>query len=52
MLHRQGLLDATNGVIHVIDKVLTPPVDDPFEGVDSAVLSVSHPMDTASHLPK
>ena len=25
---------ATNGVIHVIDKVLTPPADDPFEGID------------------
>ena len=31
---------ASNGVIHVIDKVLTPPADetpDPFEGVDCAV---------------
>jgi len=25
---------ASNGVIHVIDKVLTPPLPDPFEGVD------------------
>lgn len=28
---------ASNGVIHVIDKVLTPPADDPFAGVDCAV---------------
>ena len=27
---------ASNGVIHVIDKVLTPPADDPFEGIDCA----------------
>ena len=27
---------ATNGVIHVIDKVLTPPAADPFEGIDCA----------------
>ena len=27
---------ASNGVIHVIDKVLTPPLPDPFEGVDCA----------------
>jgi transforming growth factor-beta-induced protein len=27
---------ASNGVIHVIDKVLTPPADDPFAGVDCA----------------
>ncbi|MBJ14066.1 MAG: hypothetical protein CMB70_01680 [Euryarchaeota archaeon] len=25
---------ASNGIIHVIDKVLTPPLPDPFEGVD------------------
>ena len=25
---------ASNGVIHVIDKVLTPPADDPFAGID------------------
>ena len=28
---------ASNGVIHVIDKVLTPPADDPFAGIDCAV---------------
>ena len=27
---------ASNGVIHVIDKVLTPPAADPFEGIDCA----------------
>ena len=27
---------ASNGVIHVIDKVLTPPADDPFAGIDCA----------------
>jgi plastocyanin len=33
-------VDTSNGVIHVIDKVLMPPADaapDPFEGVDCAV---------------
>ena len=29
-------VEASNGVIHVIDKVLTPPVPDPFEGIDCA----------------
>ena len=28
-------VNASNGIIHVIDKVLTPPVD-PFEGIDCA----------------
>ena len=29
-------VEASNGVIHVIDKVLTPPADDPFQGIDCA----------------
>ena len=30
-------VNASNGIIHVIDKVLMPPADDPFDGVDCAV---------------
>lgn len=30
-------VNASNGIIHVIDKVLIPPVDDPFAGIDCAV---------------
>ena len=29
-------VNASNGIIHVIDKVLTPPADGPFEGIDCA----------------
>ena len=30
-------VNASNGIIHVIDKVLMPPADDPFDGIDCAV---------------
>lgn len=30
-------VNASNGIIHVIDKVLIPPADDPFAGIDCAV---------------
>ena len=29
-------VNASNGIIHVIDKVLMPPVADPFDGIDCA----------------
>ncbi|MAY05056.1 MAG: hypothetical protein CMB25_05595 [Euryarchaeota archaeon] len=29
-------VNASNGIIHVIDKVLMPPADDPFDGIDCA----------------
>ncbi len=30
-------VNASNGIIHVIDKVLMPPADGPFDGIDCAV---------------
>ena len=30
-------VNASNGIIHVIDKVLMPPADDPLDGIDCAV---------------